>query len=178
MGAAAAVYGAVGLYHAEYLTPEAIMQGDSLIAEDAQIYVIDDAELERVKSGYPLMWKDPAAKPKLAFFGCPHLSLKQLVDNTGKIVAFLAEKKRRKVKIPTVFTAAPAVLDAFEKTPEAGLLRKTGVVTSHICPLMYLSNPMYRHLPVITNSSKLRTYTTARYMTNDEILSAITSGVS
>ena len=54
--------------------------GDSLIREDAQVYVIDDAELERVKASYPVMWEDPQAKPKLCFLGCPHMSIEQLLS--------------------------------------------------------------------------------------------------
>ncbi|MBQ5884100.1 MAG: DUF521 domain-containing protein, partial [Clostridia bacterium] len=40
-GAATASNGAVGLYHIEGLTPEAVELGESLIAEGAQTYVID-----------------------------------------------------------------------------------------------------------------------------------------
>ena len=48
---------------------------------------------------------------------------------------------------------------------------------SYICPLMYMNNPMCAKMPVITNSNKLRTYTTARYYDNDEIIRQITGGV-
>ena len=48
-GAATASNGAVGLYHIENLTPEAVELGESLIAEGAKEYIIDDAELERVQ---------------------------------------------------------------------------------------------------------------------------------
>ena len=68
-GAATASNGAVGLYHIENLTPEAKEQGEALINENAQVYVIDDAELERVKNSYPVIWKNPDAKPKLCFMG-------------------------------------------------------------------------------------------------------------
>ena len=60
-GAATASNGAVGLYHIAGLTPEAKEQGESLIAENARVYVIDDAELQRVKDSYPVMWKNPHA---------------------------------------------------------------------------------------------------------------------
>jgi hypothetical protein len=80
------------------------------------------------------------------------------------------------VKIPTVFTAAPGVLTAFEKTDYAPRLKKTGVITSYICPLMYMNNPLCKSMPVITSSNKLRTYSSARYYTDDEILKAITGG--
>ena len=175
-GAATASNGAVGLYHIANLTPEAKEQGEALIAEGAKIYVIDDAELQRVKDNYPVVWKNKDAKPKLCFMGCPHMSLEQLKTWTDRVEQALAEAGRSRVCIPTVFTAAPAVLKEFEKTPYAARLKKTGVITSYICPLMYMNNPLCGKMPVITSSNKLRTYTTARYYTDDEILVQITKG--
>ncbi len=175
-GAATASNGAVGLYHVENLTPEAVEQGKALIAEHAKIYVIDDAELERVKENYPVIWKNKEAKPKLCFMGCPHMSLQQLKDWTVSIHEALKETGNKKVVIPTVFTAAPAVLEEFEKTKYAKRLKEMGVITSYICPLMFMNNPLCTKMPVITSSNKLRTYTTARYYTDEEILVQITKG--
>lgn len=79
--------------------------------------------------------------------------------------------------MPTVFTAAPGVIEEFNKTEYAEKLKATGVVLSYICPLMYMNNPLCKKMPVITNSNKLRTYTTARYYTSDEILGIITKEV-
>ena len=175
-GAATASNGAVGLYHIEGLTPEAKEFGDSLILEGAQEYVIDDAELERVKASYPVMWKNKDAKPKLCFMGCPHMSLEQLKTWTVRVEEGLKASGNHKVVIPTVFTASPAVLEAFGKTEFAERLKATGVITSYICPLMYMNNPLCKSMPVITSSNKLRTYTSARYYTDDEILAEITKG--
>ena len=175
-GAATASNGAVGLYHVDNLTPEAKESGKDLIAEGAQVYVIDDAELQRVKDNYPVIWKDVNAKPKLCFMGCPHMTLQQLKDWTDRVEAGLKEAGNTKVLIPTVFTTAPAVLKEFEKTEYAERLKKTGVIVSYICPLMYMNNPLCGKMPVITSSNKLRTYTTARYYTEDEILLQITKG--
>ena len=175
-GAATASNGAVGLYHIENLTPDAVELGESLICEGAKTYVIDDAELERVYKSYPVIWKNKDATPKLCFMGCPHMSLQQLKDWTYKLEMALAKEGNKKVVIPTVFTAAPKVLEEFEKTPYAARLRATGVITSYICPLMYMNNPLCGKMPVITSSNKLRTYTTARYYTDDEILVQITKG--
>ena len=175
-GAATASNGAVGLYHIDNLTPEAVEMGGKLITDEAKVYVIDDAELERVKNNYPVIWKDKNATPKLCFMGCPHMSLQQLKDWTDKVEAGLKEAGNKKVVIPTVFTAAPGVLEEFEKTEYAGRLKATGVITSYICPLMYMNNPLCKSMPVITSSNKLRTYTTARYYTDDEILAQITKG--
>lgn len=173
-GAATASNGAVGLYHIDGLTPEAVEQGESLIAEGAQVYVIDDAELERVKANYPIMWKDKNVTPKLCFVGCPHLSLAQLKEWTDNVADGLKKNGLKKVSIPTVFTAAPAVCEEFNKTEYAAKLKATGVVLSYICPLMYMNNPLCKSMPVITNSNKLRTYTTSRYYTSAEILDIIT----
>ena len=177
-GAATASNGAVGLYHIENLTPEAKEFGGKLLKENAKVYVIDDAELQRVRDSYPVIWKNPEAKPKLCFMGCPHMSLQQLKDWTERVEAGLKEAGNKKVVIPTVFTAAPAVLKEFEQTPYAARLRETGVITSYICPLMYMNNPLCGKMPVITSSNKLRTYTSARYYTDDEILLQITKGGS
>ena len=175
-GAATASNGAVGLYHIENLTPEAKEQGAGLIAEGAKVYVIDDAELERVKAAYPVMWKNPEAQPKLCFVGCPHMSLQQLKDWTVRVEEGLKASGNKKVLIPTVFTTAPAVKTEFEKTEFAARLKATGVILSYICPLMYMNNPLCKAMPVMTSSNKLRTYTTARYYTEEEILAKITNG--
>lgn len=175
-GAATASNGAVGLYHIDRLTPEAVEQGESLIKPDAKVYVIDDAELERVKASYPVIWKDKDATPRLCFMGCPHMTFSQLNDWTEKLEAKLKEKGRRKVAIKTVFTSAPGVIKEFEKTENYKKLKDMGVVVSYICPLMYMNNPMCAKMPVITNSNKLRTYTTSRYYSDSEILDQITGG--
>ena len=175
-GAATASNGAVGLYHIDGLTPEAKEFGQSLVLEGAEEYVIDDAELERVKASYPVMWKNKDAKPKLCFMGCPHMSLEQLKTWTVRVEEGLKASGNQKVVIPTVFTASPAVLEAFGKTEFADRLKATGVITSYICPLMYMNNPLCKSMPVITSSNKLRTYTSARYYTDDEILAEITNG--
>ncbi len=175
-GAATASNGAVGLYHVDNLTPEAKEMGKELICEGAKEYVIDDAELQRVYDNYPVIWKNPDATPKLCFMGCPHMSLEQLKSWTDKVESALKEYGNDKVVIPTVFTASPDVLEAFNKTDYAPRLKKAGVITSYICPLMYMNNPLCGKKPVITSSNKLRTYTTARYYTDDEILVQITKG--
>ncbi|MBQ9272192.1 MAG: DUF521 domain-containing protein [Mogibacterium sp.] len=173
-GAATASNGAVGLYHVDGLTPEAVKYGEDLIKKDAKVYVIDDEELERVYREYPVIWKNKDAAPKLCFMGCPHMSLQQLKDWTDMVEASLRKNGATKVSVPTVFTAAPDVLEEFGKTEYAERLKATGVITSYICPLMYMNNPLSEKMPVITSSNKLRTYTSARYYTDEEILEQIT----
>ena len=173
-GAATASNGAVGLYHIEGLTPEAKEQGEALIKEGAQVYIIDDEELERVKASYPIVWKNPDAAPALCFVGCPHLSLTQMEDWCARITEKLKARGLQRITIPTVFTASPAVIREAEKGTVAARLRSLGVIISYICPLMYMNNPLCKKKPVITCSNKLRTYTSARFYTEGEILDIIT----
>ena len=102
--------------------------------------------------------------------------MQQLIDWTVAVEEGLKANGNKKVLIPTVFTTAPAVKKAFEKTEYAARLEATGIVLSSICPLMYMNNPLCGKMPVITCSNKLRTYTTSRYFTEAEILAKITKG--
>ena len=175
-GAATASNGAVGLYHIENLTPEARKQGRSLLRENYRTFVIDDAVLEETERNYPVIWKDRSASPKLAFIGCPHLSAAQLESWSDRIDEALKRNGRDKVSVKTVMTAAPAVMENFKKSDKAVRLQKEGVILSHICPLMYMNNPKCASMPVITCSNKLRTYTSAKYCKEADLLEAITGG--
>lgn len=174
-GAASASNGAVGLFHIDNLTPEAKELGESLIKEGAQVYVIDDAELQRVQNNYPVIWKDKNAKPELCFVGCPHLTLKQMEDWADNIEVKLRENGLDRVSVPTVFTASPAVIKELNKGTYGAKLASYGIIVSYICPLMYMNNPLCKKKAVITSSNKLRTYTSARFYKEDEILNIITS---
>ena len=177
-GAATASNGAVGLYHIENLTPEAVELGDALIREDAKTYVIDDAELERVKAGYPNIWKEPNAKPERVFIGCPHLTFTQLGEWTDRFEQELKKQGKTKVALDVVMTSPVPVLEHFKKDNKAAYdkLLSFGVKLTSICPLMYMNNPLCGKKAVVTNSNKLRTYTTARYFTDDEITAIAVKG--
>jgi hypothetical protein len=180
MGAAAASNGAVGLYHVDGLTPEAKAQGRSLVAAGAKTYIIDEAELERVKKGYPVMWRKPEAEPVLAFIGCPHLSKEQLyawLDRLEAAVARQGGKGAKKLRVRTVLTTAPDIEIAFRRDGSAlARLEALGAHLSAICPLMYMNNPLCRGKAVVTCSNKLRTYTNARYFTEAELADIVARG--
>lgn len=175
-GAATASNGAVGLYHIENLTPEAKKLNSKIISKDVKTYVIDDAELERVYKSYPVMWKNKDAKPSLCFIGCPHLTLNQLKNWTGRIEAGLKASGRNKIKIRTIMTSAPDVLAKFKETEDYNKLIGFGIKLSSICPLMYTNNPIAGGKPIITNSNKLRTYSKSRYYKDDDIVKIICGG--
>ncbi len=172
-GAATASNGAVGLYHIENLTPEAVNYGEQLINKNAKVYVIDDEELERVYKSYPVLWKNKEAKPERAFIGCPHLSYNQLVNWANNIIAGLQETGRKKVALTTILTTSPQVRQKFEQTDLYKQLVKTGAKVSSICPLMYTNNPIAGKKPILTSSNKLRTYSKARYLKDEDILNVI-----
>ncbi len=172
-GAATASNGAVGLYHIDKITPEAVELGESLLVPDYQEYVIDDAELERVYKSYPIMWKEPDKDGNLAFIGCPHLSLLQLNEWADKIINGLKETGKKKVTCQTVLCTAPPVREEFVKTEKYRELVKTGATVTTICPLMYTSNPLSKKKRIMTSSNKLRTYSLARYYKDDELLAYI-----
>ena len=194
MGAAAASNGSVGLYHVENLTPEAVRHatadgGNALIKEDAKVFVIDDAEIARVKASYPNPWEEREAAgsgkkeknggaPGLAFAGCPHFSCAQLLDWTERLSEGLKKHGNEKVTVNTIFCAAPDVRAAFEdKYPEqARRLREMGVTVSGLCPLSYTSNPLTDKIRIITASNKLRYYSKARFFSEEELVEIITGG--
>ncbi|EMB30121.1 hypothetical protein HMPREF9727_00961 [Treponema denticola MYR-T] len=176
MGAAMASNGAVGLYHVENLTPEAKESGASLIRKNAEVYTITESELLRIRSSYPDIRKNKNAPPELCFIGCPHLSKEQLIKWTGIIEQKLNQNKKSKISIPTVMTSPRGVLKEFSKTEEYKKLKSFGLLFSETCPLMYMNNPLCAKKSVITNSNKLRTYTTAIYYKDDEIADLITGG--
>ncbi len=170
MGAAAASNGAVGLFHVEKLTPDAKRKGKALLKKGYKTYVIDDAELERVYKGYPLMWKKADAKPKICFIGCPHLSRAQLDQWLVDFESALKKAGKKRVGMRTVLLAAPDVADAFKANKGAyARFTKAGLILSSICPLMYMNNPLNAKEPAITCSNKLRTYSTARYFKESDI---------
>ncbi|UTY29047.1 aconitase X [Treponema putidum] len=177
MGAAMASNGAVGLYHVENLTPEAKESGASLIRKNAEVYTITEFELLRIRSSYPDIRKNKNAPPELCFIGCPHLSKEQLIKWTGIIEQKLKQNKKSKISIPTVMTSPRGVLKEFSKTEEYKKLKSFGLIFSETCPLMYMNNPLCAKKSVITNSNKLRTYTTAVYYKDDEIADLITGGI-
>ena len=186
MGAAAASNGSVGLYHVENITPEAVLSatpdgGNSLIKENAKVFVIDDEEIARVKASYPNPWeerKDSSGAPELAFAGCPHFSCEQLCDWTDRLTAGLEKHGNTKVTVNTIFCAAPDVRAAFEeKYPQkANKLKEIGVTVSGLCPLSYTSNPLTDKIRIITASNKLRYYSKARFFSEEELIDIITGG--
>ncbi|MBN1572324.1 MAG: DUF521 domain-containing protein [Deltaproteobacteria bacterium] len=175
MGAASASNGAVGLFHVENITPEAKDDKRKLISKGFRNYTVDDCEIERIVASYPVLWKNPNGQPKRCLIGCPHLSFEQVSWWIENISGTLQKKGRNKVKIQTILNAPPAVVKKFDENRSTSvLLKRNGIVLSSICPVAFMSNPLSAKKPTITNSNKLRTYTTARFCNDDDVLDIIT----
>ena len=178
MGAACATYGAVGLYHVENITPEALDSGKELLVPGHKHYVIDDAELQELMASYPVMWDDPAAEPEKCFIGCPHLSLNQLHWWSHAIHDALQARDKNQIVVKTIICAAPQVMQAFKADKENyERLTRTGVHLSVSCPETLFENDISAGEAIVTNSNKLRAYTAARFFPDEKLVEIIVNGV-
>jgi hypothetical protein len=179
MGAATASSGAVGLYHVENLTPDAKQKGRALLAEGYQTYVIDDAELERIRSAFPNLWPKGLNKPTNANIGCPHNTHQELVNWGTRITEELDKRGLEKVAVPTQMFQSRVVSDHFLTThPEMyAKLFDAGVRFSNTCTVCYGGFSGYAddHFNV-TNSNKCRKYTNARYISDDDMIEVLMTG--
>ena len=178
MGAATASNGALGLYHMEGVTPEAVDKGRALLNEGYQTYVIDDAELERIYKTYPNLWKDKHGTPQRVFLGCPHMSYGQMVEWGKRIVDAMEKAGKSKIGCPTYMFGSIYVKERFQKdNPElTKKLESYGVSIPINCPMMWCSTPVEGAELVATNSNKTRVYTTARFFFNDALTELIVTG--
>ncbi len=177
MGAACAALGAVGLYHVESITPEAVKAGRTLLLQDHKRIELTDQDLQALLDGYPVMWADPQASPQRCLIGCPHVSLRELYWWTEQISRSLAERNMEAVAVPTTIVAAPQVLTEFKKDRQAfAQLESCGVQLSSTCLEACLQNPLLSQEAVVTNSNKLRAFSTARMFTDDQLLRILAGG--
>ncbi len=178
MGTACATYGAVGLYHVENITPEALDSGKELLVPGHKHYVIDDAELQELMASYPVMWDDPAAEPEKCFIGCPHLSLNQLHWWSHAIHDALQARDKNQIAVKTIICAALQVLQAFKADKKNyERLTRSGVHLSVSCPETLFENDISAGEAIVTNSNKLRAYTAARFFPDEELVEIIVNGV-
>jgi predicted aconitase len=179
MGSATASNGAVGLYHVENVTPEAIEQGRGLLTEDHQTYVIDDAELARIRDGYPNLWKDPNGDPTRIYIGCPHNTYDELVYWGKKLHQALQDAGQEELAIPVVMAQSVAVRDHFmdEHPVLFRDLRRAGVLYTNICtPAFQGLKGMMDIERGVTNSNKGRCYTNMRLYDDDDLVQIALTG--
>ncbi|MBC8248330.1 MAG: DUF521 domain-containing protein [Anaerolineales bacterium] len=177
MGAACATAGAGGLFHVENITPEAIDHGADLLLPNHATYVVKDEELQNLLASYPVLWPDKEAKPEKCFVGCPHLSRQQLHWWANRIQRALQARNQSQVSVKTTLCAAPQVLDRFKADAESYEgLERAGVKFSVGCPMQLFDNDLSAGEAILTNSNKLRAYTTARFFPDEELVEILVSG--
>ena len=177
MGAMIATYSAVSLFHVENITPEAADMGRDLLSSDYKKCVIDTHKLELVMNSFPNLWDDPSAKPQKCYLGCPHLSLKQIYWWADRIETELTSQGRDHLAVETVLCAAPQVLQKFQidrKTYQQML--EVGVRFSPTCSETIFETRLCTGKPIITNSNKLRAYTSARFFRDEDLVEILVRG--
>ena len=177
LGTACATAGAVGLLHVEGVTPEAVEHGRALLAPDHRTFVVDDDTLAKLAASYPVLWRDGEASPDRCYLGCPHLSETQIEWWATSIGDALRSRGRATIAVPTTISVAPQTLMRLRTGgPAAAELEAAGVTLSAGCPMQLFDNDLSERSSVITNSTKLRTYTSARFFPDDRIVEIIVSG--
>jgi len=177
MGTACATAGAVGLFHVEGITPEAVEQGADVLAADHRTSVIDDDVLAALSASYPALWRDPAARPEKCYLGCPHISAEQIEWWARSISAALRAQGQARIKVPTTLCAAPQTLARLGVEGSAlHDLEAAGVRLSAGCPMQLFDNDLAAGSAIVTNSTKLRTYTNARFFPDRRIVEILVGG--
>jgi hypothetical protein len=177
MGAIIATYSAVDLYHVENITPEAVEHDRDLLLPAHSIYKISDDEIHSQLSSYPLLWSEGETMPEKCYIGCPHLSLRQLNWWSENIHKALQKKDQDRVSVETTLCAAPQVLREFKSQGEAyAKLMDSGLKLSPTCSETIFETGLCTGKPIITNSNKLRAYTTARFFNDEELVEILVSG--
>jgi predicted aconitase len=177
MGATCATYGAVGLYHVENITPEAVDQGRDLLINDFKNYVIDDQVLQSHFESYPNLWTDRWVKVEKCFIGCPHLSLRQINGWAEKILQALDAHQQSQLAVVTILFSSAQVIETFKSDVVAyRRLKKAGVRLSTACAETLFEGEVCSRDAIVTNSNKLRAYTSARFFPDDEILRILLTG--
>ncbi len=168
--------GKVRLFHINGITPEVKLLKKQIIKSKIKTIVIDEQDLEKNKQDYEIMWKNPDSKAKLCILGCPHLSLYQLVNLTNEIGWELRQNKKNKLKIKTYFLTSSKTMEKFKELPEFKELIKYGGIISSFCPLMGMNLKRISKTNIITNSNKLRCFSTARFFEEEQIIKQICGG--
>jgi len=168
MGAMCATYGAIGLFHAENITPEAIDYGRDLLKTGYRTFGVDQEELSNLYDSFPRLWHD---------IGCPHISLRQLYWWAETIKQELKNSKRDKVAVETILCSAPQILEKFREDKNASdWLEQAGVKLSACCCETIFETGLKAGHPVITNSNKLRAYSSARFLPDNELVQVLVAG--
>jgi predicted aconitase len=177
MGAACATYSAIALFHAEKITPEALEQGRDLLIKDHKLIQIDDVAIQEFSAALSEGRMDPDPNPEKCFIGCPHLSNRQLNWWSEELLERLDSQNKDRLAVKTTICAAPGVIEEFKSDRVMyERLLDVGVRFSHSCPETLFEGGVSTNDAIITNSSKLKAYSTARFYPDEELVGILVEG--
>jgi predicted aconitase len=177
MGAACATYSAVGLFHVENITPEALERDRDLLLDDHNSIQIDEKTIRQIKSEFSSSGMDDETKPERCFIGCPHLSTRQLNWWSEEILNRLKKQNKDRLEVDTVLCAAPGVIKEFKSNREMyERMHRVGVRFSPSCAETLYEGEVCSGDAILTNSSKLRAYSTARFFPDEELVDILVHG--
>ncbi len=177
MGAACATYGAVGLYHVENITPEAVAQGRDLLQKENKSVIVSNEDIQEELHSYPRLWTESETNPKQCYIGCPHLSYQQLTWWAEEFSKALKRENRKELAVETVLFSAPQILERIKRNEELySKFKKAGVSFSPTCCETIYETGLLNGKPILTNSNKLRAYTSALYVQDDQLINTLVTG--
>ena len=179
MGSATASSGAVGLYHVEGVTPEPKQKGRDLLNKGYQTYVYDDKEEQAIIATFENLWPDKNADPTAAFIGCPHNTFFEVKHWGQMILAALDEAGQEKTAIPVYFHCPNPVRERMlsEETELTGRMFRAGMHATNMCAVVYSGMKNFsERVQGITNSAKMRSYSSIRYFPDQILVNAIVTG--
>ena len=95
----------------------------------------------------------------------------------SKIDKALQSRGKDRLAIETVIFTSPQLLQKFELDEKKyRRLMKAGVKLSASCSETIYETGLYSGKPVLTNSNKLRAYTSARFFPDEELLEILVTG--
>jgi predicted aconitase len=160
LGASMAATGAIGMFHAEKLTPECPSLDAAFASEPRDTITITQDDIDRLRLDRPKQ-EDSG----MVVFGCPQMTQEE-VEQVGR--HFVGKRVKRK----TLFHVVPSDLAKIKQTALYGELQEAGVELFAHCPLAGLTmrlSPKSRQL--LTNSGKLHYYLQgAEYGNLDDML--------
>jgi predicted aconitase len=164
-------------FHIDHTTPEAINQGKNLMAENPQVYIVDDEELADLALSYPSPWRKQKVKPAMCIIGYPQLNLHQVEYWTTVIFRGMKMHGKHKINTPTYLCVAPEVLAKFQTNYTLKTqVEEAGIQFTTMCPLAFLKNAKTAKKPVVTNSNVLRMNANVKYYDVSELTSIIATG--
>ena len=150
-----------------------------MLVEGYQTYVVDDAEIERIYSGYPNLWSQQDAKPNLCFIGCPHNTYQEVLSWGERVTEELKRRGQDKLAVPMhLFVAIPVRNHLLDEHPVLVRdMKRAGMSFSNMCAMMFTGLKGYNenHFAV-TNSNKARKYSSSRYFPDDILLEIVMTG--